>query len=460
MFIIFFLSLFSFGLLGIISVYNFAQIEEKFFVVESAYDLSNIILEIRRYEKNYFLFSREDDFRETKRFIDEGKKLHQEILPNVSNQEQLKVLSNLSKYIEIYEKTLDYIHASPYLADVVKNRLIDDLRNSGQKMVQLSQDFVIYERKLILSINTRLTNNFLLSSLLIALFFVFLLIYIVRKIVRPLKRIEVTTQEIAKGEFKKVEVWNTNDEIQQVMLAFNKMVEELEKRQNQLVQAQKLSSIGTLASGIAHQVNNPLNNISTSCQIMMEECKDITSDLALKMMSNIESETFRARDIVRGLLEFSRNQEFVLTENRLKDVVERSIRLISSQIPQGIEITHQVPESIVIKLDRQKMAEVFLNLFLNAIQSIQPDSGRISVTAVQNDEKKQVVIAVEDTGKGIPVEIRNRIFDPFFSTKDIGMGTGLGLYIVYGIILQHNGKIRVETLLTGGTRMIITLAID
>ncbi len=457
---IFFISLLSIGLLGSISIYNFAQIEEKFIVVESADDLSNIILEIRRYEKNYFLYSREDDFNETKHFVNEGKKLLNEIQPNINNQEQLKVIAILSKELKGYEEILNKIHSSGEMADSFKNQLIDDLRFSGHKLVQLSKNLVNYERKLILQINDRLTNNFLLSIVLITCFFLFFIIFIMYKIMRPLKIIEGTTQKIAKGEFKKVAVWKTNDEIQQVIVAFNKMVDELEARQDQLIQAQKLSSIGTLTSGIAHQVNNPLNNISSSCQIMMEECKDITSDLAYKMMQNIESETFRARDIVRGLLEFSRNEEFILTENRLCDIVDRSLKLVSSQIPSGIEILSRISESIQLNLDRQRMHEVFLNLFLNAIHAIQPDSGRVMVTAAQDDEKKQVIISVEDSGKGIPAEIRNQIFDPFFTTKDTGSGTGLGLYIVYGIVQLHRGRIHVETLLQGGTRFVIELPID
>lgn len=460
LFFVFFMSLFSIGMLGVISYYNFSQIEEKFIVVESAYDLSNLILEIRRYEKNYFLFTRENDLNETKRFIIAASDMIDEILPNIKNQEQLRLLNILAGELEAYHDMLEHIHLSQPDVQPEESALMGNLRNSGQKLVQLSQNLVSYERELILQINSRLKNNFILSIILISIFFVFLIFYIIRKVIRPLKIIEDATQSIATGQFEKLDVWNTNDEIQQVVVAFNKMVAELEKRQDQLVQAQKLSSIGTLASGIAHQVNNPLNNISTSCQILIEDFQDGASEHAKKMMKNIESETFRARDIVRGLLEFSRNQEFVLTENRLSEVVDRSVKLVSSQIPAGIEIIRQIPDDIVLNIDRQRMQEAFLNLIMNAVQAISPNPGKISVIASRDEEAGKVNIYVEDTGKGIPEKIRNRIFDPFFTTKDVGLGTGLGLYIVYGIIERHRGTIQVDTLIIGGTRFIITLPLQ
>ena len=241
------------------------------------------------------------------------------------------------------------------------------------------------------------------------------------------------------------------------MMAFNRMVSELEDRQNQLVQAQKLSSIGTLASGIAHQVNNPLNNISTSCQILMEECKGIYSEIAGKMMENIESETFRAKDIVRGLLEYSRNQEFVLRHHRLAEVVDRSVKLVSSQIPSGIEIVKQIPDDIALNLDRQRMQEAFINLILNAIQSIQPDSGQILIQVTKDEGSKEVIIIFEDTGGGVPKEIRDHIFDPFFTTKEVGFGTGLGLFIVYGTVQSHQGSISIDDKSTGGARFVIRM---
>jgi signal transduction histidine kinase len=151
-------------------------------------------------------------------------------------------------------------------------------------------------------------------------------------------------------------------ENQQVLQALNRMTSELEKRQEQLLQARKLSSIGILTSGVAHQLNNPLNNISTSCQILLEEFGHGDPEFMHKMLTNIEQEVHRARDTVKGLLEFSRDKEFALVPHSLKEVVDRAVRLMSSQVPPGIDIVRDVQADMLLNLDAQRLQEVFLNL--------------------------------------------------------------------------------------------------
>jgi signal transduction histidine kinase len=245
-----------------------------------------------------------------------------------------------------------------------------------------------------------------------------------------------------------------------VVEAFNRMVAELERRQDQLVQSKKMSSLGILTAGIAHQLNNPLNNISTSCQILLEELEQADREFFNKMLGNIEQEVHRARDIVKGLLEFSRVRDFALKPIPLEDVVKRSIKLISSQIPPGVDIVDEVPWNMVIHIDAQRMQEVFLNLLMNAIQAITEPPGQIRIAAHEDKEIGQAVINVEDTGMGIPKDELERIFDPFFSTKEVGAGTGLGLSIVYGIIEKHRGTITVESRECEGTRFTIRLPLE
>ena len=253
---------------------------------------------------------------------------------------------------------------------------------------------------------------------------------------------------------------DSHDETQRVVEAFNSMVAELEKRQDQLLQAKKLASLGTLTSGIAHQLNNPLNNISTSCQILLEELDKSEQGFLLKMLTNIEQEVRRARDIVRGLLEFSRVKEFCLAPTPLSQVVERSASLISSHVPPGIELIKEIPEDLSLNLDAQRMQQVFLNLIENAIHAIKSPPGQIKISAKSEPARREVVITVEDTGSGIPVQHQGRIFDPFFTTKEGGLGTGLGLSIVYGIIQRHQGSISLESKEGEGSRFTIRLPID
>ncbi|NQU65175.1 MAG: HAMP domain-containing protein [SAR324 cluster bacterium] len=448
------------GMLGTISYYNLVRVEDKIFIVETAEDISKVILEIKHYEKNFFLYARESDAKETFRLIDNALQLAVQFHSSIG---KIKLVSHLNVIIEELKNYRVFFEQITLIVErdsAQREQLTLKLRGSWQILKNLSNHLVVYERQQILLINSHLKDNILILLLLFAGLSILLVFFIQRQVIYPLGVIVRTTKSIADGRFEKVEVGNKKDEIQKVMLAFNKMVSELERRQDQLIEAQKLSAIGTLASGIAHQVNNPLNNISTSCQILLEDFSQGCSGQARKMMTNIEKETFRARDIVRGLLEFSRSQEFVLTENRLVDVVERSLKLIASQVPPGVEIIQQVPEEISFWMDRQRMQELFLNLLLNAIHAIAPDPGKIFITAKQNLSEHKVKIRIEDSGTGIPEEIRKRVFDPFFTTKAEGIGTGLGLYIVYNIVKKHNGEIRVENRITRGSRFVIDLPLD
>jgi signal transduction histidine kinase len=240
-----------------------------------------------------------------------------------------------------------------------------------------------------------------------------------------------------------------------VVEAFNKMIIELEKRQEQLVQAQKLSSLGILTSGIAHQLNNPLNNISTSCQILLEDIHDGDMEHINKLLTNIDQEIDRTRDIVRGLLDFSREREFQLDWINLENIVFRTIQLVSSHLPPGVEILSEIPEDLDIYMDGQKFQEVLLNLVLNAIQAMPQGTGLININAKKNYQ--DIEIKIEDNGCGIPSENLPHIFDPFFSTKEIGYGTGLGLSVAHGIVERHGGSITVKSKLGEGSVFAIKL---
>ncbi len=235
------------------------------------------------------------------------------------------------------------------------------------------------------------------------------------------------------------------------------MIEELERRQSQLLQEKKLASLGVLTSGIAHQLNNPLNNISTSCQILQEDLEAVLPvDLALtrQMLDNIYQEVSRSRDIVKGLLEFARETDFCLKSVPLQAVVQRAVTLVSSEVPTGVRILTDIPADIVLPLDSQRFQEVLLNLTINAIHAITPP-GVISLSATSEPGSTEVVLQVIDTGAGIAPEHLGRIFDPFFTLKDTG--TGLGLSVVFGIIKKHGGTISVESAVGEGTTFIIRL---
>jgi signal transduction histidine kinase len=332
-----------------------------------------------------------------------------------------------------------------------------EIRRVGKDLVDLSLRLSDFEHTRVQQIVKSLKTKIVFFASILLLLGSFLTVLVTRKIVRPLTVIEGTTKRIAQGDFKPLPVVQTRDETQSVVEAFNKMISELEKRQDQLVQAQKLSSLGILTSGIAHQLNNPLNNISTSCQILQEEIDGGNSEFIGKLLHNIDQEVDRSRDIVKGLLEFSREREFQHDLVNLENLVIRTTRLITSQLPAGVEIFTEIPEELDIYVDAQKLQEVLLNLLLNASQAMPNEVGRITVTAAEDKRAKEVEIMIKDSGCGIPDENLPHIFDPFFSTKEVGYGTGLGLSVAHGIIEQHNGTLSVESRVGEGTVFTIRL---
>lgn len=450
-------SLLAVGFIGGISYLNLREIERKQHFVEVADDLSNNILEVRRYEKNYLLYGKDEDFQENQAYVQRALEVLTKIAPEFKNLQGAPQLNALHDDLMAYSKIMDQIHVPEGEGLSLTNAGFEEqLRERGKDLVGLSQRLVAFERERIFKIIKTLKTQ-LLSSLIIFLGLGMFIVFIVgRKIVTPLRVIERTTRRIAMGNFRPLPVQNSRDETQRVVEAFNLMVAELEKRQDQLVQAKKLSSLGILTSGIAHQLNNPLNNISTSCQILLEDLGETELEFVRKMLNNIEQEVYRARDIVRGLLEFSRVREFALVSTPLKSVVDRSIKLISSQIPPGIDIAEEIPDDLSLYIDPQRMQQVFLNLLMNSIQAIEPP-GQIRIFATRKQDTKEEIIIVEDTGNGIPEKDLGRVFDPFFTTKEVGIGTGLGLSVVYGIIEKHRGSISVESKEGEGTRFIIRL---
>lgn len=173
----------------------------------------------------------------------------------------------------------------------------------------------------------------------------------------------------------------------------------------------KMQLIGTLASGTAHQINNPLNNISTSCQLALSELEDDKDSFVVKMLQTISQETERAGEIVRGLLEFSRAQTFSPQAFPLTEIVCKVKQLVLGEVPAGITIDMEIAEDIIVFVDVQKMVEALLNLTINAIQAISEPPGSVSVKAEKDEEQKNVAITIVDTGMGIDQEHLAKIFD-------------------------------------------------
>ncbi len=226
---------------------------------------------------------------------------------------------------------------------------------------------------------------------------------------------------------------------------------ELESR---LVQADKLSSIGLLAAGVAHEVNTPLAVISTYAQML---AKQVSGDeQKSKLLEKIAKQTFRASEIVNSLLNFSRTSSTDFIDIEVNRTIRETLSLIDHQLMKTAVRTELSLEDSVPKLkgNAGKLQQVFLNLFLNARDAM-PDGGLLAVRTWSAE--RAVYIEVADSGGGIAPEHLGRIWDPFFTTKAPKKGTGLGLSVTYGIIREHGGTIEVESQVGQGTRFIIEL---
>ena len=453
-------SIIAFVGVGIIAYYNLLTIERKIGFVVRGHELHNTLLEARRYEKNFLLYGQKENIKEALTHLERGKEVYLRLHPDVKGLKGVTYLEKLESEMDGYGQLLRELAAeegghnpSPRTREEIEA----EIRRVGKDLVDLSLRLSDFEHIRVQQIVKSLKTKILFFASILLLLGFFLTVLVTRKIVKPLTVIEETTKRIAQGDFKPLPVVQTRDETQSVVEAFNKMITELEKRQDQLVQAQKLSSLGILTSGIAHQLNNPLNNISTSCQIMQEEMGDDNSELIGKLLKNIDQEVDRARDIVKGLLEFSREHEFRLNWVNLENLVIRTTRLVTSQLPAGVEIFTEIPEDLDIYADAQKLQEVLLNLVLNAAQAMPNEVGRITLTAAEDKRGKQVEIMVKDTGSGISEEHLAHIFDPFFSTKEVGYGTGLGLSVAHGVVERHGGTLAVKSKLGEGSVFTIRL---
>jgi signal transduction histidine kinase len=225
--------------------------------------------------------------------------------------------------------------------------------------------------------------------------------------------------------------------------------------EEQLQISEKMASIGLLAAGVAHEVNTPLTGISSFTQMLLEGADP--QDPRTVLLEKIERQTFRAAKIVNGLLNLSRPASPTGDHPApvdLNTVITDVLSLLEHQLEmQHVKVRRELhPDRLVVQAFEHKLQQVFLNLFLNAKDAM-PKGGWLSVTTTLRDGK--VSVEVGDTGSGIPSEHLTRIYDPFFTTKAVGHGSGLGLSITYGIVREHQGSIDCESNIGQGTRFIL-----
>jgi two-component system NtrC family sensor kinase len=311
----------------------------------------------------------------------------------------------------------------------------------------------------------------LLFFAIIAIASISVIIYLLLKqiVVKPVSQIVEATHHVATGDLNYNVTLNKNDEIGELAKSFNEMTHKLSEAQRQLYQSDKLASVGRLASGVAHEINNPLTGVLTYSSFLLKRVDDkpeFKEDLEV-----IVRETKRCRDIVKGLLDFARQSQPAKRQADLNEIIVHASRIVQNQLSiHHIKLEQNLDSKLpLIYADVNQIQQVLVNLLVNAIDAIGENGGNIAVTTglVKNGkrvaagpapEKEYIRIKVTDTGCGIPAEDLQKIFDPFFSTKG-QKGTGLGLAVVWGIIEKHNGRITVDSKVGKGTTFTILLPV-
>ena len=237
-----------------------------------------------------------------------------------------------------------------------------------------------------------------------------------------------------------------------------KIKEELGKTQLQLLQAEKMSSLGKLAAGVAHQLNNPLGGITLFAKLLLEEYD--LEEGAKEDLHRILRDAKRCRDTVKELLEFTRQTRHLMRPHDINNALTRTLFLLESQtLFHNIDIVKDLNASLPLALvDIQQLYHLFMNIILNAAQAME-GRGVLTVKSFLAQNEEKVVIEISDTGPGISEKNLPHIFEPFFTTKEEGKGTGLGLSLVYRIVENHGGRIRAESSPGKGTTFTIELPI-
>ena len=334
----------------------------------------------------------------------------------------------------------------------------DSLRPEGKRLVDDVQLLIQKKRHKIDQVLHRVLIIPLISIGFLIVLALVIFRLVTRGILNPLLLVESATEKVAKDSFTPILYEkDKQDEITRLIASFNKMVAELDSRQEQLVQSRKLASIGTLTSGIAHELNNPLNNISITAESMMINYPDLSAKEIGEMIEDILAQADRASQVVKNLLEFSRTEHPSLRRLNIADVLDRSLNLIKNQFVMAqVSIDKQVePGLAAIYGKQQDLQQALVNICLNAVQSM-PNGGTLMIRAGHGPQGF-LQIDLTDTGNGISPEALEHIFDPFFTTKASGQGTGLGLSIVYNIVRTHGGYIEVQSELEKGTTFSIFL---
>jgi two-component system NtrC family sensor kinase len=413
---------------------------------------TSFILHMRLMEKNYMLFRDKESY--------------------LRLNDALLKLKNVTPFCDTCGPYIEAIH-NLFTTYQISDRLSSQIQITGNKFEEITGRMATREREKISSFLTK-TKLVLVAALILLMTLGPLLVYKTASyIVAPIKRLGEITRKISEGDMYLRAPLREHDETYDLAKSFNTMLDKLhlthhsletsmellKQKQAQLVESEKRASLGLLVSGVAHELNNPLYNISLTASAMREEAKELGPEEIDEYTHDILMESKRAHTIVEDLLDFARARKSTeMIKQDIAGVLRESIRLVANQLKiNKIALQREIPESeLFIKGNQSKLEQIFVSIFTNAIQAMK-SNGTLNVSLRVDTDNDTVVIKISDTGPGIPKEDIKNIFEPFFTTKPVGEGTGLGLSVCRSLVQEHQGEIEVESTLGEGTTFIIKM---
>lgn len=496
----FLVSAFIIALLSAFLYINFVEIKKETIFLELTDTIRSKSLQLRRHEKNFFLYA-------PAKAGDESKAIYQylneldEILVSMKStkidrtaslnnllQEYHRQFGNLERLVgtvsieseRLKKSSAAYSKISRLIESNFLDKPLEDVKYL-QEVYSLQSDHELISslKELDIEINAlrKTGENILTSSkeldrtarekvddfinisrIAILIFFPLFLVvgfgtilFIVSNVVRRLHSLADLADKIGHGNFsyvpEDVESWG-KDEVGVLMRKFIYMEEQLALRENELLRTKKLAAIGTLASGVAHELNNPLNNIYLSAQVLLKEAGENCSSFVKETLDDIVGQSIRVKGIVGDLLEYARGRELRLRPVELNELIRNAYKLVKITVNRDRVnlVLNSNDDRIYMQADQEQLERVFINLFTNAIEAM---DGEGDIIVALSKEQDRIKVWVSDTGKGMSPEEMEKVFEPFFTTKD--KGTGLGLAIVFNIIKKHKGEILVDSEKDKGT---------
>ena len=436
------------------------RVEQGMLVVQ----VETTVQDMRRAEKNFLLYQDSREQTQALKLAHSTTQLLQQIQQTASLKLPEAQATQLFNLLQTYIQQLTHYQAQATNAQALEV----ELRNSGHHLTQRISALFGAERQALQQALSRARWAQVIGLLVFILLLVGLGYWLRNVVLKPLKRLIAEFNPIIEGRITRLSTQSPNSEMVTLRNAVNRLLDELEQRQKHLMQSEKLAALGTLVTGVAHELNNPLANISSFCQLLLEELDSAEREQLKHWAQSIDQETERATQIVSALLNFGRRRE--LTQQRLNvdALLQQTLPLLQGYLRQHhVQIELNIAPNLTLQGDAQRLQQVLINLLHNAVNAqaslIQIQACYLSDAELCQSPQWLVLgdckllktpalhISIQDNGQGIAPEVLPHVFEPFFSTQAPRNGMGLGLYIVHSIMQEHAGCIAISSQPKQGT---------